>query len=182
MSDSQSNLKYAVLGLLLLGAGIGLFFLTQEEPKAPPPPTNVDSKRSTALAQPELEIPDPVRDAGTPDAGPVKKKIVYVRDKWDCSGSVAPAAALAVVRSNNQQVRTCYERRLKVNHQLQGTVRVTLRIDRTGNVSATQTGGSLKDPEVLSCIRRAAGSWKFPVPEGGACAIVQAPFNLSPKN
>ena len=49
-------------------------------------------------------------------------------------------------------------------------------------VIKTATSGTLKSKEVLSCIRRLASEWKFPAPTEGSCAVVQVPFQFSPKN
>ncbi|TPW00887.1 MAG: hypothetical protein FD124_3870, partial [Alphaproteobacteria bacterium] len=49
-------------------------------------------------------------------------------------------------------------------------------------VAQTSVGGSLNDKEVFACVRRLAETWRFPPPSGGACAVVAAPFQFSPKN
>ncbi|MCG8554153.1 MAG: AgmX/PglI C-terminal domain-containing protein [Proteobacteria bacterium] len=82
---------------------------------------------------------------------------------------------------NRSRVRTCYERRLKVNNALQGTIALRLRVDAGGRVAATQASGSLRDNEVFSCVRNLAKEWQFPPPEGGDCAVVAVPFNFTPK-
>jgi TonB family protein len=100
--------------------------------------------------------------------------------EWDCTGTIPPAAARARLAEESLQFRNCYERRLKVNHQLEGRVNVQMRVDRTGAVSAVAVGGSMRDGEVLSCVRRIARNIRFPPPQGGSCAVVAVPFNFTP--
>ncbi len=184
--SSGSNTKYALIGLLLLGgaAVVGFLFLRHPTPKpkpVKPTPAPVDP-RPTSLAQPNL-ILDVSPDAGPPDAGPPKRRIIYryVRSDWDCDGNIPAAQAQHILAENRPQVRTCYEKRLKVNNTLQGNVSVMLRVDQNGKVSGVQVGGSLHDAEVFSCIRHLADTWTFPPPTGGRCAVVSAPFHLTPR-
>ena len=97
-----------------------------------------------------------------------------------CEGTLSASAARQVVNRNRGRVRSCYERRLKTINSLQGQVSVTLRIGTSGQVSGVRVGGSLRDPEVFSCIRSAVSSWTFPAPEGG-CANLSVPFSFSPR-
>jgi len=60
-------------------------------------------------------------------------------------------------------------------------VNVRVRVGATGSVSAVQVGGSLHDSEVFSCVRNLADHWSFPAPSGGRCAVIAAPFNLTPR-
>jgi hypothetical protein len=100
---------------------------------------------------------------------------------WSCSGDLPRAAVESTIAENRLQFRNCYERRLKVNNQLEGRVTVNMRVSRTGAVDAVQVGGNLRDAEVLSCVRRIAQRIRFAVPSGGGCATVSAPFNFSPQ-
>jgi len=180
-------MKYGILGLLLLLAAGGIYWFTRP---APPPVVAVETAVDAGVVQPppafqpDLVIPDEEPDAGPPDAAPIKRRIVYVdrRDSWDCSGNIPVAAVRSVISQERRQVRNCYERRLKVNNTLQGNVNVRVRVGATGNVSAVQVGGSLSDREVFSCVRSLANHWSFPAPSGGRCAVIAAPFNLTPRH
>jgi len=178
--------KYAIIGLLLLLAAGGMFYMMRTPPPAavaPPPPGDAGTVQPPPAFVQDLEIPDLVPDAGPQDAGPVKHRIVYIdrRDTWDCSGNIPVAAIRQVISQERRQVRNCYERRLKVNNTLQGNVNVRVRVGATGSVSAVQVGGSLHDSEVFSCVRNLADHWSFPAPSGGRCAVIAAPFNLTPR-
>jgi hypothetical protein len=179
-------MRYALLGLLLLlGAG-GLYCLTKEP--EPGPVANVPEDAGTALRtntfEPEIEIPEEEPDAGDPDTGPEEVETTMMSTMRvrvvECNGQVDRAGLTRVIAQHRSQVRSCYERRLKVNNVLQGRVNVTLRIGRTGAVEQVRVGGSLRDNEVFACVRRLAQSWTFPAVAGN-CADVSVPFNLTPR-
>ena len=101
--------------------------------------------------------------------------------EWDCSGELPMPAITKIVRENQTQIRNCYERRLKSNNILQGDLSLKVKIGATGSVVASGVSGSLRDNEVFSCVRAIADKWRFPVPAGGGCAVLQVPFRFSPK-
>jgi len=180
------NLKYILGGLLLLGSAAGLWLLLQQPPAAAvivaPPP--VGPARVNPMAQPEL-ILEEEKDAGKPAAAaaaPSKHGHRVVRDDWDCEGDLAREALQKVIDSNRSQIRNCYERRLKVNNILQGDLKLKLKVGATGQMAAAAVSGTLKDPEVFKCVRAIAEHWTFPPPSGGNCAVVQVPFQFSPKS
>jgi outer membrane biosynthesis protein TonB len=176
--------KYLVVLLLLLGGGLGVYFATRkppEPPKAPPPPKNAEP--SAALEQNTVEIP--VEEPEEPDAGlapePPKKKLVPAGDPWACAGDIAPAEIRRVLGEEQAAVRACYERQLRNNNVLQGSIKLQVRVGNDGKVAATRVGGNLKDNDVKSCVQNVAKNWSFPAPAGGACAVFEAPFNFQPK-
>jgi outer membrane biosynthesis protein TonB len=77
-------------------------------------------------------------------------------------------------------VQTCYERRLKDDNLLQGSMKVLLTIGSDGNVKAVSVGGTLSDRQVYNCVKRIAKTWKFPPPQDG-CVRTEAPFQMMPK-
>jgi hypothetical protein len=187
-AKSGGNLKYIVLGMVLLvGAIAGFWFLKPTPaaaPEPPPPAPTANAERVNPMAQPDL-ILDESKDAGKPPeeaASPDKPKRVVkdVRDEWDCEGDLARASLQTVIDSNRTQVRSCYERRLKVNNVLQGDLKLKIKVAPSGQVIATAITGTLKDNEVFGCVRGIASGWKFPPPQNG-CAVVQIPFQFSPK-
>ena len=184
--QSSGNVKYGIIGLLLIAAAGGVWFaMNMGGDEAPPalPDAGV-VERPTAIAESALVIPDPEPDAGPQiDAGPPRKRIVYryVAGDWECSGAIPAAAAQAVINENRRQVRNCYERQLKTNHTLAGNLSLRVRVGQNGQVTAAAAGGSLRDPAVFSCVQNLARSWRFPAPTGGNCAVISAPFNLTPR-
>lgn len=189
--QSGGNLKYAIAGILLLAmiGGLGWCLL-----RPPPPAPHAENPRAQPDAGPQIpeglgindiEIPDLGTDMGPqPDLGGPRRVIryVYVGGNWDCSGDIPVQSIQQVVAENNSQVRTCYERRLKVKNTMQGNVTVSIRVGNNGAVTAAQVGGSLNDNETFTCIRNLADHWHFPPPTGGACAVVRVPFTLRPQS
>jgi outer membrane biosynthesis protein TonB len=188
-SQGGGGAKYLLVLLILVAGGLGAFFAfraPEPVPEAAPPVVPPKAERSTALANDALEIPEPAApDAGVAVADPqVAKKPVNrpVGDQWACEGDV-PATDIRRILSDSQtQVRSCYERRLRNNNMLQGTVNLQVKIGNGGKVTATRIRGTLQDAEVKACVQSLAKNWSFPSPTGGACAVFDAPYNFTPKN
>ncbi|MEM9191762.1 MAG: AgmX/PglI C-terminal domain-containing protein [Myxococcota bacterium] len=193
-SDSMTpptggGMKYGIIGVGLLVAAIAIIALLTcdgDKPEVAAPTPDAGLRPSTKLAEPELIIPEE-EDAG-PDAdaevvaeAPTMNTMRTVRTQWDCSGDLNSSAAASVISRNRRQVRSCYERALKTNHFLTGSINLRLRIGADGSVTGTQAGGSLRDPAVFACVRQLASQWRFPAPQGGNCAVISAPFSFSPR-
>jgi hypothetical protein len=188
--EGGGNLKWLVLGLLLIGGAVGVYFALHggtaqpEQPTGPVVQTQPDlGPRPPVGPEIDIEIPPDEPDLGPEeDMGPPRKIIryVYTGGGWDCSGDIPDARN--VMNEAGRQVRACYERRLKQINTLQGTVTLSLKVGRAGNVEAVQVGGSLRDNDVFACVRNVAQSLRFTPPAGGACAVVQQPYSLSPRN
>lgn len=176
-----------MLVLLILGAAAGAWFLATQSKPPPPPPAQkpADVERVNPMAQPELELEQPKpEDAGAakppdePEKKPVRKGGA-VAGEWECSGDLPGAGR--VVLENSAQIRSCYERRLKMNNALQGDLKLKIKIGGNGKVVASQVTGSLHDSEVFTCVKNLAQTWTFGVPAGGSCAVISVPFQFSPK-
>jgi TonB family protein len=148
------------------------------------------SGRPTAWVDEDLEIPELEPDAGPPpDAGghvPVDETRTTrgptTTRSWDsCTGEIPQEAARRVIQEYNAQIRTCYERRLKQNPLLEGTMVLAVRVAPDGRVDGTQVSGSLHDREVFQCVRQIASRMRFPAPGGRDCALVQVPFQFTPR-
>jgi TonB family protein len=183
------NLKFVALGLVFLVAAVGLWIAVGKEDAAPPPAASVapppEPARVNPMAEPDLELeaPEPEPDAAVAVVAPTEPKKPKGGgnrgDDWDCVGDLKGAAA--VINEQRPQVRACYERRLKVNNILQGDLRLRLTVGANGKVQTTSISGSLNDSEVNACVKKLAASWTFETPSGGSCAVVQVPFQFSPK-
>jgi hypothetical protein len=76
-------------------------------------------------------------------------------------------------------IRTCYERSLKRDAQLTGTISLRLRIGSHGAVTQTAIEDStLSDPGVGECLQKEAARWKF---EKGRNVTVIYPFEFKPE-
>jgi len=184
---SGGNSKFVALGLVFLLCAIGLWVVVGKEDPPPPAPIAAPTQpsRVNPMAEPmlELEEPEPEPDAEVPtevvEEEPKKRTGGVARDDWECSGDLQNASQ--VINEQRAQVRACYERRLKVNNILQGDLRVKVKVGANGKVVTTNVSGSMKDAEVNSCVRKLAAGWSFSPPSGGNCAVVQVPFQFSPK-
>jgi hypothetical protein len=142
------------------------------------------AERSTALAPETVQLPVETPDAGVPQAvaeeTPTKRKH-GTSDPWACQGDVPAQEIKALLADRQVQIRSCYEKRLRVDNTLQGTLRLQVRIGNDGKVAATRAGGTLRDPEVFNCVQALAKKWSFPAPTGGNCAVFDAPYTFTPK-
>ncbi len=175
--------------LLLVGAAV-LWFLFkgcegEPEANAPEPPPAAEAPPREQFA-PELEIPELEEDAGTDaDAAPTEpdsgSRSAKRPSEWTCNGSLEASQIRNVINGPpRKQVQTCYERRLKDNNLLQGSMQVLLTIGGSGRVRAVSVEGTLNDRQVYNCVKRVARSWKFPKPVGG-CVRTAVPFQMTPK-
>ena len=183
--------------LLLLGAG-GLWFVSRDDASPEPEPAAVEAPveepapREQFVAEIEIPEDEALPDPEPPDPAPEKPTAPTRRrangspddgdpSDWECSGSINPGAVSSVLKgAPSKQVQTCYERGLKSNNLLQGSMQVELVIGAGGVVRAVGVSGTLRDRKVYSCVRRVARTWKFPAPRGG-CVRINAPFQMTPK-
>lgn len=177
--------------LLLLGAGALWFFLRagEPEPQAEPAEVAVEAPPREPFAA-ELEIPEdeelelePEPELAEPSAA--ERRVAAAPGTnpadWVCEGTINSAAVRSVIQGEpSKQVQTCYERGLKNNNLLQGSMDVELTIGSAGAVRAVEVRGTLGDRRVYSCVKRVARTWKFPAPRGG-CVRINAPFQMTPK-
>lgn len=185
--------KYAILGVALFAIAALVWCMTrpgEDTPEGPVGPAEVDAgvvERSTALVDQELEIPELEPDAGQPDAGQPQEETTTHRPRgttrsWEeCTGDIAVADVRRVVQEYNAQIRNCYERRLKQNPLLEGSMTLAVRVAPDGRVDGTQISGSLRDRDVFSCVRQVSSHMRFPPPGGRDCAVVQVPYSFTPR-
>ncbi len=93
----------------------------------------------------------------------------------------AVANARAVVASMAAGFRRCYNRGLNEDPDMQGTVRITAKIGKDGEVlGASPNGKGNLSPTVVNCVAARVASSQFSPPEGGAATIV-IPVTLTKK-
>lgn len=186
VGGSGGNAKYVIVGLLFIGAAVAAYFLTR--PAAPAETAQAPTAQAPAPAPApppayadDLAIAEEEPDAGV-DAGQTARRPATGGGggDWSCSGEIASAQAATAFRSHSGEVRQCYERKLRTDPMLQGTLSLRLKIGTGGTVQGVQVGGSLRDPDVVACVRERARAWRFPGPAGG-CAVIAAPFTLTPR-
>ena len=180
--------KFGLIALLLLLAAGGLWlFLRGDEPEPPPEveaaPSEVPAREQFVA---EIEIPEE-EDAGAaeparrPASTPEVPATSGGPEDWECNGTIDTAQVRSFIKGPaSKQVQTCYERGLKGNNLLQGSMEVELTIGASGSVRAVSLGGTLQDRQVHSCVKRVARTWKLPEPTGG-CVRINVPFQMTPK-
>ena len=180
----QNDGKYGLIALLLLVFAVGLWFFVGREDEPEPPPEAAAAPAEPAREQfaAELEIPD--EDASVPEPEgktPRRRTDGSNPENWECNGRINASQVASVIRgAPSKQVQTCYERGLKGNNLLQGSMQVELTIGASGRVNAVSVSGTLKDRQVYSCVKRVARSWQFPKPTDG-CVRINVPFQMTPK-
>lgn len=180
--------KYGLLALVLLLAGAGLWYVMREDPEPEPEAAElVPELPPREQFAPEIEIPEeeeaeplPPDKEAAPRKSPARPEPVSP-EEWICTGTIDAAQVRAIIQGGpSKQVQTCYERGLKTNNLLQGSMEVELTIGAGGTVKAVAVSGTLEDAQVYSCVKRVARTWKFPRPTGG-CVRINAPFQMTPK-
>lgn len=110
-----------------------------------------------------------------PEPGELRLALVHAPPSEDVESLPVEADELeSMVRRRATQIRACYERRLKHDPSLAGTVSLRLRVGDAGQVTRVSVEQStLPDPLVAECLRREAAGWSFSV---GRNATVVYPF------
>lgn len=179
--------KYGLIALLLLlsAGGLWFFFKTEDPPpqvEAAEPVPEAPAREQFAA---EIEIPEEDTGPGDveddpPTSKPGRSSQTRPED-WACRGNLQAAQLSAVIKGQpSKQVQTCYERALKDNNLLQGSMTVLLTIGMSGGVRAVSVDGTLRDRQVYACVKRVARTWKFPKPSDG-CVRTSVPFQMMPK-
>ena len=179
--------KYGILALFVLLAAALLWFFVRDCRSDPEPESIEAAPEVEPRAQfaPEIEIPEDdagldLGEAEKPSSEPAKTASTRPAD-WICNGTISASELSQVIRGQpSKQVQTCYERGLKDNNLLQGSMKVLLTIGGSGGVKAVSVSGSLNDQQVYNCVKRVAKTWKFPKPENG-CVRTEVPFQMMPK-
>jgi len=179
---------------ILAAAGVVYFVKHREDaaPKTEPPPKieqAVPTPAPLVVAQKTLPVGEP-DDAGSDiltektDGVPDDHKTGKRRGGGGVSeptGTIDPKAVDQFMNARFGQVKTCYERRLKMNPLLEGKLDLNIGISTKGKVtSITVNGDTLRDSELASCVKRTIRGWTFPKPEGGR-VIVAKTFNFKKK-
>lgn len=119
------------------------------------------SGRLPSLGQRTPKAPPPTVHAGKPD----------VSDGLDLE------VVRRVIRQHVAEYRACYERRLNLNHGLEGKVTMKFVIGGNGDVIVAQVDEDTSgDAELGACLTDRVRRWGFPPPSGGGRVVVRYPF------
>jgi hypothetical protein len=96
-------------------------------------------------------------------------------------GKIDVAGVKRVLRRHFSELQSCYERALKADPALGGTVTLTIRIGEGGEPTLTRARSSeLKSETTLNCMERASKRWSFPEPTGGT-VLINKPYTFKPQ-
>jgi outer membrane biosynthesis protein TonB len=123
--------------------------------------------------------PDAVDGVGTKKKPRVLTKLCYAMVS---SGETAEykAAVKKVIAKNEGPIRSCYEKALQKQPDLEGriVVKFVIRMDGTVQSAAVEKDGA-GSTELAACVLSRVKMLKFPMPEGGP-AIMSHPFVFKP--
>lgn len=94
------------------------------------------------------------------------------------AGVIDSKAVERAIASGKFQLQLCFELALRRNQAAKGSMEWSWRIDTRGSISALsliQT--TLKDQELVQCVRTRIAGWRFPKPKGGSVEI-RYPFEF----
>jgi hypothetical protein len=112
---------------------------------------------------------------GTP-APASENKISSIREP--IAGIIDETALEKAIASGRFQLKLCFELALRRNQAATGTMEWQWRIDTRGEISALAlTKSTLKDDELVHCVRSRIAKWKLPKPKGGSVEV-RYPFEF----
>lgn len=115
----------------------------------------------------------------TVGAEPSALREALVRAPGFAGSGDAPAAIEEVVQRRAHRIRACYERSLKRDPSIAGTVSLALKVGGGGRVSQARVESStLDDDAVGACLEHEASRWRLAAPEG---STVVYPFVFRPQ-
>ena len=133
--------------------------------------------QSQAAAAPAV-----VETAEVPEPSATPQTVSEAPDRGDraCAGSPTPEL-IEAVQKRAEQTQGCFDRALRENPKLAGRMRVTVRIERDGRVSAaTVTADEIEDATLRHCVIRVFLQPIGVSPEGG-CLDAVVPLNFQPR-
>lgn len=187
-SSSGGNkvvLLLLVGGTIILAVALVILFKkrTEPTPKDTEPPQIAQTVKPAAplvVAQPTRPILTPEEPDGGTESNETKSKTGRKR-RSEKIGSIDPKEVNSFMNARFGQVKACYERRLKMNSLLEGKLDLNIDISPVGKVTAvTVNRDTLRDSQMLDCVKRAIRSWDFPKPKGGR-VIIGKTFNFKKK-
>ena len=95
------------------------------------------------------------------------------------TGKIDKSAVAKVFRRRQGAIRTCYEKALKVNPNVEGKITVQFTIGPAGRITSIDvTSNSTSDSSIGKCIVEKVRGWRFDPPDNGSVTF-SYPFILS---
>ena len=195
LMPSRGTGSNKVVVFLLVGGtivmAIALFFVLKQRSetgaKKPIAELKQEEKASHVptmnLVAPKPPPTEEVEDAGAksptePASSKSKKKR---RERQGPGGKIDAKQVNSFINARFSQVKACYERRLKVNSFLEGKLDLNIGILASGKVNAISVNrDTVRDTQMLACVKNTILGWQFPKPEGGRVVIAKT-FNFKKK-
>jgi LPXTG-motif cell wall-anchored protein len=180
-TGGNKTIIFLIVGGLALSAAAGIFLFRESANPPPDVPTKSEDAPipvktlvaplpppSNAQAAPEAEKDKDTSASTQPSVIKESKK----SEVEGGSGTIDTKAVNAYFNSHFDQVRACYERRLKINSLLQGKLDLNIVVSTSGKVSSIGVNSdTVRDAEMLSCVKKTIRTWELPKPEGGRVVI-----------
>jgi len=128
---------------------------------------------------PEPELAQSGSGAAASGAAPRSGSSASPQPVYLSGETITETDVVEVVHRRKGQVRACYEKELKSDPELAGTVAVAWTVTASGGVSRVRIlANGTGNRDIESCIVRTIGSWSFPTGEVGV--DIEYPFRFSP--
>ncbi len=174
--------------IFLIAAGVILYTRRATPPKPPPEPPKIAKKINVpaplVVSQPTRPLLHKEPDAGPKEPAPTGKDVKKRRGgkRREKVGSIDTKQVNRYMNSHFSEVKACYERRLKVNSFLEGKLDLNINVASTGKVTGISVNkDTVRDQEMLACVKRTIRRWQFPKPNGGR-VIIGKTFNFKKKS
>ncbi|HEU4532813.1 MAG TPA: AgmX/PglI C-terminal domain-containing protein [Polyangiaceae bacterium] len=174
---------FIALAALLLAAGGG-FFLWKANSQPPPTIVTPPAPSGSVVARPSLtDAPPPPPPDEVPEATPsAKPRTGGLSCGGPCSGN-ASGGLVNEVQARANRAKGCYQRALRQNEGLKGSMSVALRIDAGGNVcNASVASDTTGSPEVARCVVGMFQGQRLGSPPSGGCVDMKVPLRFETVN
>jgi hypothetical protein len=169
----KGPLIIVIAGLVvLIGAGLVLY---KKRFAAPNPTVRENHFVKKKVAAPPLVITEPVK----PGNGNWKDKDDRSPDsdrapRSEPLGTINASLVNDFINARFGQVKACYERRLRVDASLEGKLDLNISISSGGRVTGVAVNkDTVKDSQMLSCVRGTIRQWNFPKPQNGRVVVAK---------
>jgi hypothetical protein len=176
--DNKGVVLLLIGGVAILAVAAFIYFGRRQEARAPAPAEPVTETTYAAptplVTAPSRPLTERISDAGTAEETVASQKKNQHGGASERLGTIDTAAVNQFVNARFSQVRACYERRLKMNPFLEGDLDLSISIASSGKPTAIAVNAdSIRDAQILDCVRRTIRGWTFPKPTGGRAVIAK---------
>jgi hypothetical protein len=176
---------YVALGAVLAAAVAGFFLwrsCAQTPPTATPTPLPPPSE---TVARPTLTDAPPPPPEDVPSAAPSTPSVRVANvgcGGGTCNGTSNPRLEKEV-QTRAVRAKGCYQRALRQNEGIRGSMSVSLRIDGTGNVCrADVVGDTTGSADVASCVVGMFRGQRLGAAPSGGCVEMRVPLRFEATN